>query len=275
VREILDAHYELSRQALSQAPLDLLVWPETVYPTTFGTPRSEAGAAVDREIAVFVAGSGVPLVFGAYDVEAGDEFNVAVFLEPGRDGRFEFETYRKSWLFPLTERVPRLLDGARVRAWLPWLGTWKPGAGAQVVQVGLRDGRRLRVAPLICYDATRPELAIAAVQAGAELIVTLSNDAWFAAGEGPHLHFVVSAFRSLETRRSQLRATNTGISAVISPTGEVLAVAGVHERAALVAAVPAAPRSGTLMLAWGDWFGAFALAAGLVLLGWSWRKRTS
>ena len=78
---------------------------------------------------------------------------------------------------------------------------------------------------------------------------------------------MVSAFRSLETRRSQVRATNTGISAVISPTGELLTQAGVHERAALVARVPAGAGSRTLMLAWGDWFGRVALAAGLVLLG--------
>ena len=79
-------------------------------------PKTEEGAALDREIAGFVAGSRVPLVFGAYDVDAQGEFNAAVFLEPARDGRFEFETYRKAWLFPLTERVPRLLDRERVRA---------------------------------------------------------------------------------------------------------------------------------------------------------------
>ncbi|HEY8153425.1 MAG TPA: apolipoprotein N-acyltransferase [Myxococcota bacterium] len=264
---ILAAHFDLSRQALAQGGVDLLVWAETVYPATFGTPKTDAGASLDREIAAFVADSRVPLVFGAYDVDAKGEFNAAVFLEPGRGGRFEFETYRKSWLFPLTERVPRWLDGERVRGWLPWLGTWQPGSGAQVLPLTLPDGRRLEIAPLICYDATTPGLAIAAVRAGAELLVTLSNDAWFASGEGPHLHLVVSAFRSLETRRSQVRATNTGISAVISPTGELLAAAGVHERAAIAAGVPAAPASGTLMLAWGDWFGPFALGVGLVLLG--------
>jgi apolipoprotein N-acyltransferase len=274
VVEILGAHFELSQQALSTAPIDLLVWPETVYPTTFGTPKSEEGAELDREIAGFVASIRVPLVFGAFDVEAGDEFNVAVFLEPGRDGLFEFETYRKAWLFPLTERVPRLLDDARVRAWLPWLGTWKPGVSPRVMPVALPDGRRLLVAPLICYDAVMPDLAIAAVREGADLIVTLSNDAWFSAGQGPNQHLAVSAFRSLETRRSQVRATNTGISAVITPTGELIAVAGVHERTALVASVPAGSRSGTLMLAWGDWFRPFALAVGLVLLAATrWMRR--
>jgi len=266
-REILDAHFALSREALARGPLDLLVWPETVYPTTFGTPKTPEGAALDAEIAAFVGRAQVPLVFGAYDVDGGDEFNAAVFLEPPKNGRLEFETYRKAWLFPLTERVPELLAGERVRRLLPWLGTWKPGAGAQVTSLALASGRRLQVAPLICYDAVTPSFAIEAVRAGAELIVTLSNDAWFATGEGPHLHLVVSAFRSLETRRPQLRVTNTGISAVISADGELLAQAGVHERAALVASVPPGSGSGTLMLAWGDWFGRTALAAGLVLLG--------
>jgi apolipoprotein N-acyltransferase len=266
-REILDEHFALSREALARAPLDLLVWPETVYPTTFGTPRTPEGGALDAEIAGFVARSQVPLVFGAYDVDAGDEFNAAVFLGPPESGRLEFETYRKASLFPLTERVPELLESERMRRWLPWLGTWKPGAGAQVTSLALAGGRRLQVAPLICYDAVTPTLAIEAVRAGAELIVTLSNDAWFATGEGPHLHLVVSAFRSLETRRPQLRATNTGISAVISADGELLTQAGVHERAALVMGVPRGSGAGTLMLAWGDWFGRAALAAGLVLLG--------
>jgi apolipoprotein N-acyltransferase len=50
------------------------------------------------------------------------------------------------------------------------------------VTVGLRDGRTLRVAPLICYDVLDPELARAAARDGAEIIVTLSNDSWFAFG---------------------------------------------------------------------------------------------
>jgi apolipoprotein N-acyltransferase len=274
VRTILDAHLALSTEARERADVDLLVWPETVYPTTFGSPKSEEGAAFDREIAGFVAGARVPLVFGAYDIEGGDEFNAAFFLEPASPGRLTFETYRKAALFPLTERVPALLESRLVRRWLPWLGTWKPGAGGDVVPLPLGDGRTLRIAPLICYDAVVPALALEAVRRGAELIVTLSNDSWFATGEGPHLHLVVSAFRTLETRRPQVRATNTGISAIITPTGEMLATAGVHERASLVARVRAERAARTLMLAWGDWFGPATLGSGAVLLALSaWRRR--
>jgi apolipoprotein N-acyltransferase len=273
VRTILDAHFALSAQALSHGGVDLLLWPETVYPTTFGSPKSDDGAAFDREIAAFVNRTHVPLVFGAYDVEDGNEFNAAVFLEPAVEERVTFDTYRKASLFPFTERVPALLDADAMRRWLPWLGTWRPGDGPQVLLLTLRDGRRLRVAPLICYDAVDPTLSIAAARYGAELIVTLSNDSWFATGKGPRLHLVVSAFRSLETRLPQVRATNTGISAVITPTGDMPAVLGVHQRGVLVQTVSPAHGPRTLMLAWGDWFGPTALLCGSGLLATSYGRR--
>jgi len=265
VRMILDAHFALSQEALRRAHPDVVVWPETVYPTTFGAPKSAQGAAFDREIGGFVATTGVPLIFGAYDVEADREFNAAVLLEPSSNGP-TFETYRKASLFPLTERVPALLDVPLVRRWWPWLGTWRPGTGPQVLSLALPGGRTIRIAPLICYDAVDPQRALAAVRAGAEVIVTLSNDSWFAAGAGPHLHLVVSAFRSLETRRPQIRATNTGISAVITPTGELLDVADVHQRTVLTGVVRPERRATTVLLVWGDWFGPTALACGVGLL---------
>lgn len=156
VRTVLDTHYAMSDKLLREGP-DLLVWPETVYPTSFGTPRSEEGAEFDREIAAFVAQRQVPLIFGAYDSEDGRDFNAAVFLPPPREGqRLEFSTYRKGKLFPLTEWVPDALDMPWVRQLLPWTGTWKPGPGPQAVDFELRDKRPITLAPLICYDAIFP-----------------------------------------------------------------------------------------------------------------------
>lgn len=263
VRTILDAHYALSGEALTHDP-DVLVWPETVYPTTFGTPKSPDGAAFDREIAGWVARTGRALVFGSYDAEDGHEYNAAVFLEPSRDGRLVFDTYRKAALFPFIEYVPRVVDNAFVRHLLPWLGTWTPGNGAHVLPLRLRDGRTLRVAPLICYDVLAPGLARAAVRQGAELILTLSNDSWFAAGAGPWFHFVAAAFRSIETRRPQIRATNTGISAAIAPSGDVLVRADVDTRAALLATVTPVAAAPPLAVLVGDWTGPGALAIGVL-----------
>jgi apolipoprotein N-acyltransferase len=274
VRLILDRYVALSRPALEQAKPDVLLWPETMYPTTFGKPKSPEGAAFDAEIVRFAREADVPLVFGSYDREGDDEYNAAMFLDADDAGKTRLGVYRKSFLFPLTERVPAWLDVAFVHRLMPWLGSWRPGDGARVQDLRLRNGRTLRTAPLICLDAVDPGLAIAAVRAGAEVLFTLSNDSWFAVGNGPLLHLVVSAFRSIETRRPQLRVTNTGISSVITPTGRMIATAAVHEQTALTAAVSPVGNRWTLMLAWGDWFGPTALAvAALVLLSTVRRSR--
>jgi apolipoprotein N-acyltransferase len=269
VTRILDAHFALSREALAEQRPDLLVWPETMYPTTFGTPKSEEGAGFDRAIAAFVAEARVPLVFGAYDAEGADEYNAAIVLEPAGDGRFAFDAYRKTRLFPFTEYLPWPLSSSEsAREWLPWAGTWRPGGGARVLPVSLADGRSLRVAPLVCYDALDPRLALAAVRDGAELLVTLSNDSWFAFPGVQRLILVLSAFRSIETRRPQVRSTPTGISAVIDETGALRDVIDVGERGVRVARLPrldahAAP---TLAVAWGEWLPPAALTAALLLL---------
>ena len=263
VRLILDAHFALSRAALAAAPVDFVVWPETVYPTTFGTPKSAAGGELDREITSFVRAIDRPLIFGTYDAAGDYEYNAAAFLVPGDDPAATRTMYRKTELFPLVERVPTWLDGAWLRRTLPWLGTWSPGAGPAVITVPGPRGDLLRLAPLICYDAVSPSHAIAATRAGAQAFVTLSNDNWFGASEGAHLHFVVAAFRSIETRRAQVRATNSGISAIITPTGALEALAQVGERTALTGPIVAPPTGQTIMVRLGDWVG--AVGAGLAV----------
>lgn len=267
VRLILEAHFGISEKALVQAPrpIDLLVWPETVYPTTYGSPKSPDGAAFDRAIENFVATSAVPLIFGTY-VRVGDaEFNAAALVVPRDGGAGPVASYQKQRLFPFTERTPALLDFDLVHAWLPWLGTWRPGGGPAFVDVPLRGGREIRVAPLVCYDAVDPDLAMAATAGGAELLLVLSNDSWFAHGAGPHQHLVVSAFRSIETRRPQVRATSTGISAVIDARGEMLAVLGAGTRGALVAAVPRGPAQQPWAVWVGPWVGPAMLGLALFL----------
>ncbi|MET0404141.1 MAG: nitrilase-related carbon-nitrogen hydrolase, partial [Cystobacter sp.] len=131
----------------------------------------------------------------------------------------------------------------------------------------LREGRSLTVAPLICYESIFPHYVAEEARRGADLIVTLSNDSWFQGTQGPRLHLMQAAFRSIETRLPQVRVTNSGISALISATGEVLASVPDDHRASLVLSVPPAPGLSTPMVAWGDWWGptALVLSGGLLL----------
>jgi len=263
VRHVLDTHFAMSYDAVERQHADAVLWSETVYPTTFGHPKSAAGAALDQEIQSIVDAAGVPFVFGSYDVDDAGEYNAAAFVEPNH-GLLGF--YRKTRLFPLTEYVPPWLDGPALRRWLPWAGTWRPGNGARLLPLRLADGREIPVLPLICLDDVDPGLAIDGARLGGQVILTMSNDAWFSAHpQGAALHEAVAAFRSIETRLPQFRVTTNGYSAVIDATGRVLAGTRMGTQALAVGDLPVRTPPRTLMVAWGDWVGR-AAAASLALL---------
>lgn len=270
VREVLDTHYAMSYDAVERQHADAVLWSETVYPTTFGHPKSAAGAELDREILEIVNAAGVPFVFGTYDRDAAGEYNAAAFVEPGR-GLLGF--YRKARPFPLSEYVPGWLDSPMLRRWLPWAGTWQPGSGARVFPLRLQDGREIPVLPMICLDDVDAGLGVDGARLGAQAILTLSNDSWFPP-HGARLHLAAAAFRSIETRLPQFRVTSNGYSAVIDATGSVIAGTNMGERTLVIGEVPVGQPPRTLMVAWGDWVGRAAmvflmlLAAAAVLRRW-------
>jgi apolipoprotein N-acyltransferase len=271
VRKVLDTHYALSQSAVRDHGADVLLWSETVYPTTFGQARSEDGAALDAEIQGFVEAMGVPLVFGTYDLDGIGEYNAAAFVEP-RTGLMGF--YRKTHPFPLTEHVPAWLDGPGLRRLLPWTGGWQAGSGARVLPLRAADGREVNVLPLICLDDVHTGLAIDGARLGAQAIVGMSNDSWFTDYPvGARLHLAVAAFRSIETRLPQVRVTTNGLSAVIDATGEVLASTDMGVQAVLTAELSAHDPAPTLMVRWGDWVGRVGLVFLLALAAAAlWRR---
>lgn len=267
VREVLDTHFAMSYDAIERQGADAVLWSETVYPTTFGTPKSEAGAAFDNEILSIVNAAGAPFVFGTYDRDSAGEYNAAAFVQPGR-GLTGF--YRKSNLFPLTEHVPAWLDSPWLRRLLPWVGSWQSGNGPRVMPLVLRDGREIPVQALICYDDATPAVAIGGARLGAQALLTMSNDSWFTAAPlGARLHQSVAAFRSIETRLPQFRVTSNGYSAVIDTSGEVLAGSRMGERTLVLAAVPVGGAVPTLMVRWGDWVGRSGCVFLAALAAWS------
>jgi apolipoprotein N-acyltransferase len=177
--------------------------------------------------------------------------------------------YRKTRPFPFTEHVPAWLDGPRLRAALPWLGSWKPGNGARVFPLRLADGREVPVLPLICLDDTDTALALQGARQGAQALLTMSNDAWFTQYPiGAQLHQTVAAFRSIETGLPQFRVTTNGFSAVIDARGGVLVGSRMGERTLVVGALPVPLPAPTLLVRWGDWVGpvAWLFLGGLALV---------
>jgi len=275
VREILNRHFAMGYDAVARQRAQALLWSETAYPTTFGHPKSEAGAEFDREILDYVKAANVPLVFGTYDRDGRGEYNAAAFVQPDRG---LVGAYRKVHLFPFTEYLPGWLDGPLARRLLPWAGAWLPGNGARVLPLRLADGREIPVLPLICRDDVDPALAIAGARLGGQVILTMSNDSWFSeGGPGARLHQAAAAFRSIETRLPQFRVTTNGLSAAIGIDGEILAGTRVGEPALVIADLPVRSPAPTLTVMWGDWVGmacsAFLLILAAIAAGRAWSPR--
>jgi apolipoprotein N-acyltransferase len=127
---------------------------------------------------------------------------------------------------------------------------------------------------MICFESTFPYLGRDRVMAGADLLVVPTNDGWFGRSRAPGQHLLQAAMRALETRRPLVRAGNTGISAVIRPSGLISQATDLMARGVFPLKTPIlapADTEQTLFLRWGHGLAPAlavwtALMAGLRLL---------
>jgi len=213
---IVKTYTDLSREAAGRYPLDLLVWPETAMPFYFQDPGVFADA-----VHAGAARTGVPLLAGApaYSVPTAPGspryvlHNRAYLL----DGRGETVSwYDKEHLVPFGEYVP-------LGEWLPFITKLVPGQfefRPGVTTAPLTSGA-MSMGLLICYEAIFPELAQKQVELGANVLVNISNDAWFGRSSAPLQHLHLAVLRAVEQNRAIIRGTNTGISVFIEPDGSL------------------------------------------------------
>ncbi len=276
--DVLRTFFSLSDRALEQTPRpDLVVWPETSYPSTFRTPMAPAELARDQRLESYVRERHISLLFGGYDHHDGKDHNAMFLLEPAAGAKpglslpGDLQIYRKSILLLFGEYIP----GAELFPWIkqtfPQVGNFGRGPGPQVVELKTSQGI-VRAGPLICYEILFPYFVIQATRGGSEVVLNITNDSWFGAYGEPYLHLSLSVFRDIESRVPQVRATNTGITALIDATGEIINPSPLFTRMNIPMEVqlPSQPKW-TLMKAWGDWFPKFAFFASLVILGLWWR----
>jgi apolipoprotein N-acyltransferase len=170
--------------------------------------------------------------------------------------------YYKRHLVPFGEYVPfREFLGSSLDVLGAPMSDFTPGREAHVLKAA-----GVPVGALICYEAVFGA-EVTEFLPEAQLLVNVSNDAWFGSSLGPFQHFQMVRMRAIETGRDLLRATNTGITAAVSYEGKVLTRAPQFRVATLSAEVT--PRTGaTPYVRWRDWpvLGVIALGLGLLLL---------
>jgi apolipoprotein N-acyltransferase len=122
----------------------------------------------------------------------------------------------KRWLYFVSPLVDSFTD-------------FSPGTTMVMLPVGSHF-----VSTAICYEVVYPSLIRQAVQAGSELVTTITNDAWYGNSSAPYQHFQLASMRAIEQGRYMVRAANTGISGIVDPYGRVVQQSAIFEQSALV-----------------------------------------
>jgi len=262
----IDKYLELSRREVINNTPDLLIWPETALPFYF-----QDRSILSKQITDFIQDVGVPLLTGApayayLDPGPGatpSMYNRAYLLDA--EGEIT-DRYDKEHLVPFGEYVPytQFLPLPDDIAGL--VGNFSAGSDPSPLRTS-----SLALGILICYEAIFPELARSRVAAGANLLINISNDAWFGRSSAPAQHLQSSAMRAVEQNRYLIRATNAGISAIVDNHGRIIEATPLFKDRTLfsdrvpllTATTPYHRHSGTIRYAMGIMLGAVFLAGKL------------
>lgn len=231
----LDRLVQQTEAALAaHGPTDLIIWPESSL-NIFLKHSPE----VQSRLARLVQLHRVYLLLSVLGWEEPDRvFNSAAILAPNGQAIGE---YRKTKLLPFGEYVP-------LRGIVPFIdrvpalaGDFETGTTYPVMDIGAA-----RVGGFICSEAMFSDIARALVREGATMLVNISNYGWFGPTPAPRQHLAHVIFRAVETRRHLFCVTNTGISAHITPAGELRSETDWFEPAVRRWIIPSPPSEGTL-----------------------------
>ncbi len=199
----------LYRELVAQNPAQLTLLPETAIPAFF----DQLPPAYIAELKAIVEDHGGDLIFGTLTGDGERYFNSAVSL-----GRSPLQVYGKAHLVPFGEIVPPGFAWFMAYASIPMSGFSR----GPEIQLPLAVAGQ-QVAVNICYEDVFGEEIIRTLPQ-ASILANLSNTAWFGRSLAQPQHLQIARLRAVETGRPMLRATNTGMTAVIAADGSLLAV---------------------------------------------------
>jgi apolipoprotein N-acyltransferase len=265
----LEIYEDLTREAAARGAR-LVAWPETAVP---GAPDGEP--ALEARLAALARETGTALVVGA----VGLRFDAAGELVAFYDSALVYdasgarlERYDKSHLVPFGEYLPfRALLGRFIRALATGAARSDVSAGEapRVIAVPTGPGAEpaVTLGVPICYELLFPDLVRRFAGGGAQLLVAITNDAWYGRTGAPYQFLAITALRSAETGTWTARAANTGVSAWIDARGRVREQTPIFERGLLVGDVPLRdPARPTFYVRAGDWLPILCWLASAALL---------
>jgi apolipoprotein N-acyltransferase len=242
-------------------PVDLLVWPESLAGTGWREePEFQKAIQNARRL------GGRSLLTGSLDIRGTETFNSAI-LFTGPEGKPPL-VYDKNHLVIMGEYVPMAGIFPWLRQLVPPGGDLTAGQSAGIMEL---EGNGVRIAPLICFEDSVPEVVRRSAQKLPHLLVNLTNDAWFGNSAGSRQHLENARMRAIEVRLPLLRATNDGVTALVSPTGVILSelrereTGSVREPGFILGEIELTEPRATFYTGWGNWV--VWISCGFVLMG--------
>jgi apolipoprotein N-acyltransferase len=129
--------------------------------------------------------------------------------------------YHKNFLVWFSEVLPFSEVFPFIEKWFPNGSNFARGSESMLFDMKL-NGKDYKIAPNICNDDIMPALTSRLAGKPANVMINITNDAWFGNTSEPHFHLALSTLRSVENRLYMIRATNTGVSSLIDPNGVIL-----------------------------------------------------
>jgi apolipoprotein N-acyltransferase len=205
----LARHYiSLGEEAASSKP-DLIVFPESILPTYILLSPQILG-----EFTALAQRMEARVLFGTGDLRNHRIYNSVVLISP--EGTLVGQ-YDMVHPVPFGEIIPARKVLERI-GFAPLISSFLP----QEVTPGERFTPIAGIGTPICFESTFPSPARAFARDGAWLLVTVTNDAWFARSSELWTHFAAAVFRAVETQRYVIQAANSGVSGILDPRGRIL-----------------------------------------------------
>ncbi len=273
-QQTVSAYLSLSKELVeASSPPDFLVWPETALP--FYPQQS----SLTGQLLSFIRQENLPLVSGApwYEIDRRNAapafYNAALLLTPKRDAPLAGLIY-KTHLVPFGEYVPLQDFLPFLRPLVESVGNLSAGEIRTPLHIETAAGKSAAAGVLVCFESVFPNLSRHWVDTGADILLNLTNDAWYGKTSAPRHTLAMTVLRAVETRRSIVRAANTGFSAFIYPSGKVFQQTEWFTEAAVKMEMPLR-KERTLYVRIGWLFAPFCFFLSLVCVVWRgplWKK---
>ncbi len=220
----IDIYGNLSKKAAENAKgLDILIWPETAAPFYF-----QNKSRLNEKIIDISDSLNIPILFGSpaykYEGKKVRLLNSAFLIapQPGK-GVETLARYDKMHLVPFGEYVPMKKILFFVNKITEGIGDLSAGDNANplMFRTGKTNTELVSLGTTICYEGIFPDLVRRFVKNGANILVNITNDAWYGRSSAPYQHLSAAVFRAVENGIYMLRSANTGVTAVINPLGRI------------------------------------------------------